>query len=75
MLKTLHWRRSFLDAAWQSVRAASSQDSLVPVQTISAADVVFALAFSRQQEKNVLSFFPGSTWAWQVLLSLKGTCK
>lgn len=26
-----------------------------------------------RQKKNVLSFFPGSTWAWWVLLSLEGS--
>lgn len=30
------------------------------------------LGIPQQQEKNVLSFFPGSTWVWWVLLSLEG---
>jgi hypothetical protein len=66
LLKTLCWALFLNDADWWPV-GQLGQASRYLLNLFSGCSLCPGI--QQWQEKNVLSFFPGSTWAWWTLLS------
>lgn len=72
--KTLRWSPLLHDADWQLARQPAASTAGTCADNLRGG-CSLCPGIQRRQEKNVLSFFPGSTWVWWVLLSPEGFCK